>query len=85
MNQEAVPPRLWENARVLSMADDSQGTTVTDGRAVLAAGDCILAVGPRSELTALPETGSAERLDCADRRDHLGATARTGFSNLFKK
>ncbi|SVC23361.1 uncharacterized protein METZ01_LOCUS276215, partial [marine metagenome] len=67
MTQEDAPLRLWENARVLSMADGWTGGGLAEDGAVLVRGEHILAVGPRSNLAALPEAGLAERVDCQGR------------------
>jgi len=67
MAQEDAPLRLWENTRVLSMADEWTGGGLADDGAVLVRGEHILAVGPRSILAALPEAGIAKRVDCQGR------------------
>ena len=59
--------KLWENARIVPMADAIPGTEVIDDGALLTEGESILAVGPREEVlshAALSDKQVEEVVDC---------------------
>ena len=59
--------KLWENARIVPMADAVPGTEVIDNGVLLTDGESILAVGPREAVlsqTPLADKQVEEVVDC---------------------
>ncbi|CAH1660418.1 Imidazolonepropionase [Hyphomicrobiales bacterium] len=57
-------PRIWLNARIATMAPNSEGLGIIEGAAIAAEGGRIIHVGDAADLPALPD---AERIDCEGR------------------